>query len=304
MPPAVTHIILNPTSGAGRAYRERDAIVRELAQRGVEAVLHLTEAAGHGVTLARDLANGGAERIVAAGGDGTIHDVANGILQAGTGAALGVLPLGTGNDFAKVIPGSRTPFDTIARGKVVRYDAGYARWASGEEYFINGMGTGIDVEVVRQIHRLPALPGPLKYLLGLLRALASYKPVSVAAVDNGQRSEHTVMMMALGNGICQGGGFYLTPQARPDDGRLNLCVIDSIPLWRVPGILPLVLRGKHERHKAVTARSLERVRFEARGTDPLYFQLDGELREPADGHWLDIEIKPGALPVITLEMKQ
>jgi diacylglycerol kinase (ATP) len=294
------HVVLNPTSGGGRAQRRGAGLIAELSRRGVEATLHHTRAAGHGAELAQSLALAGARVVVAAGGDGTIHDVANGILRSGTDTALAVLPLGTGNDFAKVVPGARTlpgALDVIAQPRVLRFDAGFATWPGGDEFFINAMGTGIDVEVVRQIRKLPALPGTVKYLLGLFRALAVYSPVSLEASFDMERMQRTIMMMAVGNGVCQGGAFYLTPNARPDDGRLELCVIDSVPLWKVPLVLPRVLRGTHAGHPAVTMQGIERVRFEARSTDPLYFQLDGELREPPQATWLNIEVRGSAINV-------
>lgn len=306
MPTSTVHVILNPQSGGGRGARYEAEIVRELRTRNVSSVLHTTRAAGHAAELAAQLAHEGAHTIVAAGGDGTIHDVANGILRSGSGAVLGVIPLGTGNDFAKVVPGAQnraSAYDTLARPSVLSYDVGLASWLGGNEYFTNGMGTGIDVEVVRQLHRLPALPGPVKYLLGLLRALTAYDPVQVTAIINGERLDRTVMMMAIGNGVCQGGGFYLTPHASPSDGRLELCVIDSLALWRVPAILPRVLRGTHAGHPAVTMRSLQRVRFEAGGDAALYFQLDGELKEPPEASWVEVEVRPGALRVVTMEDK-
>lgn len=268
--------------------------------------IHLTEFGGHASSLAFDLSKAGAEIIAAAGGDGTVHDVANGILRSETECALGVIPMGTGNDFAKVVPGSRTvaqTWDTLAAAHADRYDVGHASWQGGAEFFVNGMGTGIDVEVVRQLNRLPALPGPVKYLLGLLRALASYRPIAVNAMLADERLQRTVMMMAVGNGVCQGGGFYLTPHASPQDGRLELCVVDSIPLWKVPGVLPLVMRGTHARHPAVTMRTFERIRFEAGSNAALFFQLDGELREPSGARWIDVAVMPRALRVITANKK-
>lgn len=301
MPHSLVHVIINPKSGGGRGGRMSDAIRDALQSRGVRADIHHTTTHGHAAELARGLAAAGADAIVAAGGDGTVHDVANGILRADRPTALGVLPVGTGNDFAKVVPGAATfeaALDVIAQPRLLRYDTGRAWWDGGDEFFVNGMGTGIDVEVVRQILTLPNLPGAVKYLLGLLKALAVYQPISLSAQLNGERLDRTVMMMAIGNGVCQGGGFYLTPQARPDDGRLELCVIDQLPLWRVPAVLPRVLRGTHGGHAAVTMRALDRVRFEAAGPAPLYFQLDGELREPRGARWLDVAVQPGALNVM------
>lgn len=301
MPPSFVHVVLNPRSANGRNGRRSAALIESLRARGVEATLHLTQAAGHAAELARMIAADGAQMVVAAGGDGTVHDVANGILRAGTTTALAVLPLGTGNDFAKVVPGAKDlkrALDTIAAHRIVRYDAGHAAWHGGSEFFINGMGTGIDVEVVRQITRLPHLPGPVKYLLGLFRALAVYEPVSLRATIGPDVMDRTVMMMAVGNGVCQGGGFYLTPHAKPDDGQLELCVIDSLPMWKVPLVVPRVLRGTHGGHPAVTMRGFEKVRFEARGASSLYFQLDGELREPAGASWLEAEVRKNALNVV------
>ena len=294
------HVILNPVSGGGRAARLREEIDRELSARGIDVVMKETKSPGHGRELAIDSARAGARIVVAAGGDGTIHDVANGLLRSETRTPLAVIPAGTGNDFAKIVPGARTraeAYNTIAKPYVQEFDAGFAEWEGSSEFFVNGMGTGIDVEVVRQILRLPNLPGPVKYLVGLFRALAVYRPVTLRATLPNETVERSVMMFAVGNGICQGGGFYLTPHARPDDEQLELCVVAAIPLWKVPLVLPKVLRGTHAGDPAVTMRSFRRVRFEKAGTNPLFFQLDGELREP-NTRWVKVEVRPRALPVV------
>ena len=300
MPTQMVHVILNPKSGGGRASRLRAEIERELSARGVDVVIHATQAPGHAREIAQQLAAAGAPLIAAAGGDGTIHEVANGLLCAGSRVPLAIIPAGSGNDFVKLIPGARKragAYDIIARPAFHAFDVGFVQWAGGSEYFVNGMGTGIDVEVVRQILQLPRLPGAIKYLVGLLRALAVYRPVTVRATLPDEVVEHSVMMFAIGNGVCQGGGFYLTPHAQVDDGRLELCVVQAIPLWQVAVVLPLVLRGTHARHPAVLTRGFSRLHFEAVGNAPLFFQLDGELREPPAARWLDIETRPAALCV-------
>ena len=294
------HVILNPKSGGGRAAHLRDEIVREMNVRGVDVVIRETRAAGHARELAIESARSGSRMVVAAGGDGTIHEVANGLLCSGVRTPLAIIPAGTGNDFAKIVPGaqSRTAaYDTIAKPYVREFDAGYVEWEGGSEFFVNGMGTGIDVEVVRQILRTPALPGPVKYLVGLFRALAVYQPVTLRATLPNEVLERSVMMFAVGNGVCQGGGFYLTPHARGDDEQLELCIVAAIPLWKVALVLPKVLRGTHAGDPAVTMRSFKRVRFEKAGSNPLFFQLDGELREPK-ARWLNVEVRPRALPVV------
>ena len=296
------HVILNPTSGGGRAGRLAGEIARELQARNIDATMLASERPGHPRELARSAAQAGAYMVVAAGGDGTIHDVANGLLESGTSVPMAVIPAGTGNDFAKLIRGAesrRSAYDTIAQPTFHAYDVGKAQWSGGSEFFVNGMGMGIDVEVVRQILRLPAWPGPVKYLAGLLRALAVYEPLTLRAEFDTETLESSIMMFAIGNGVCQGGGFYLTPDAAPDDGLLDMCVVRQLPHWRVPLVLPLVLRGTHTRNAAVTMRRSTQVRFESVGGRALFFQLDGELREPAGASWLQVDVHARALRVAT-----
>ncbi|MGH7461184.1 MAG: diacylglycerol/lipid kinase family protein [Longimicrobiales bacterium] len=299
-------VVLNPVSGGGAGARCRPEIEQELSARGVKFELVETPASGTAVSLARERARRGAQVIVAAGGDGTVHDVVNGIMQAAPdgSCALGLIPVGTGNDFVKVVPGTRQrrlAYDTIARGHTERYDVGRVRWDNSEEYFINGMGTGIDVEVVRQLKRVPQLPGPLKYLLALLRALVRFRPVALRARLDEHQLEQRIMIIALGNGTCQGGGFYLAPDASPQDGLFDACVVDRLSPRGILQVLPRIMRGTQRGHPAVLMRTTRTARFEATDGRPLFFHLDGELREPAGLRALDIDVLPAALPVLTGE---
>lgn len=299
-------VVLNPASGGGAGARYRREIEHELNARGVQFDLVETPGPGTGVSLARERARRGAHVVVAAGGDGTVHDVVNGIMQAAPAGscALGLVPVGTGNDFVKVVPGTRhrqAAYDTIARGHSERYDLGRVRWNGSEEYFINGMGTGIDVEVVRQLTQIPQLPGPLKYLLALLRALLRFRPVALRAQLDDQRLEQRVMIIAVGNGTCQGGGFYLAPDASPQDGVLDACVVDQLSLGGILRVLPRIMRGTQRGHPAVLMRTARTVRFEAADDRPLFFHLDGELREPSGLRTLEVDVLPGVLPVLTGE---
>lgn len=295
----VVRVILNPVAGGGRAGRMAAAIEGELASRGIAADVVLTRARGHAIELAAGAASDH-DLIVAAGGDGTIHEVANGLLSVEPHrrrARLAVLPIGTGNDFAKLLGGHRLEhaFDRILRGEPRLLDVGLVRWADQAEYFINGMGTGIDVEVVRQIARPPRFRGVAGYLVGVLRALRVFEPIRARLRVDGADLDRRVMIVGVGNGVSQGGGFYITPGATPDDGRLDLCVIDEMSLPRVLVTLPQLMRGRHVSNPSVTMMTFERLEIE---TDaPLFFQLDGELREPAGVHRLTVEVQRGVLPV-------
>ena len=283
-------IILNPMArhGAGRGLRP--VIERELERRGVQFDIVETEGPLHAVELARAAADAGVRRVIAAGGDGTVHEVANGLMSAaGAPPALGLIPIGTGNDFVKMAPGSASraeSFATLARGHEAPMDVGIARWDGGSEFFMNAMGTGIDVEVVRQMRRSGWLPGTLIYLTALFRALAKYRPMPIRIMVDGAESRGRIMLLAVCNGPSIGGAFRICPDARPDDGVLDACLVRELPLHRIVRVVPRVMRGSHAGQPGVSLHRGISIRLALDGGGILPFQLDGELRESAG----DIEV--------------
>jgi YegS/Rv2252/BmrU family lipid kinase len=300
-------VILNPAAGGGAGRKHRSEIERELAARGVACRVHETTGPGDAVSRARTLAQQGVNVIVAAGGDGTMHEVANGILEADAPAecVLGLIPLGTGNDFVKVVPGTRERADayqTLAHGASERFDVGQVSWDGRKEFFLNGMGTGVDVEVVRQLQTLPQLPGALKYLVALLRALIGYSPVELRVTVDGDDLRERVMIVAVGNGVCQGGGFYLAPDATPRDGLLDLCLVKGLSALGMARVLPRILRGTQRGDPAVLMRTGREFQFEADGQRTLFFHLDGELREARTSRSVQVRVVPARLSVLTRSM--
>ncbi len=305
------HVILNPISGGGRARKLRPRIERALWDRGVEFEVTETEGQGHAVSLARTWAPADVDVLVAVGGDGTAHEVANGILAAARDGveppALGVVPVGSGNDFVKLLGLYRKldrAFDVVAHGEARRLDVGRAAWEGGEEYFINGAGTGIDVEVVRQIVQQPHIPGVLKYLNGVLRAVVGFRAIPLRVFVGDEVIADRMMMVALGNGRCIGGGFWVTPEAEPDDGLLDILMVTNLNYAQIAAVIPKVMRGRHMGVRQVAMRRAPEVRIEAAGEEPLFFQLDGELREPAEARQLHVSIQPAALRVLSAEPRQ
>lgn len=301
------HIVLNPTAGGGTGARAQREIERDLARLGVPFEIHLTRGRGHAMAMAREFADRGVAVVAAAGGDGTIHEVVNGLMESGRGSTtLALIPIGTGNDFVKVVDGTRTmpeAIQTIAEGTPRRFDVGRVRWDGSSEFFINGMGTGIDVEVVRQLHRLPHMPGALKYLLALLRALVSFRPVRLHASINGDAIDTRAMILAVGNGTCQGGGFYLAPEARPDDGVFDVTLVREVRLREVFTLVPRILRGTQRGHEAVLMRTVRSLHVKSGEQKPLNFHVDGELRE-STSHAFDVEVVPGALAVLARDAQR
>lgn len=296
-------MILNPVSGGGRGRRLRAEIARELAARRIDFAIEETEGPGHAAELAREAAGSGASVVLAAGGDGTIHEVVNGLMGAADPSgepALAVLPVGTGNDFVKAVYPARglaAALRALDEGRVRRVDVGRAEWDGNVEYFVNGFGTGVDVEVVRRLNRLPHLPGVLRYLAAAIPALAVYRPVPLRLSLDGRTREQRTMLLAVGNGPCQGGGFYLTPQAAPDDHRFDVCIVDELSYLEIAAVLPRVFRGTHGRSPKVTMERASGITVEGAGGGPIFFQMDGELREAHDSP-VRVEIAPAALPVL------
>ena len=293
-------VILNPAARHGAGRRLRPLIERELESRRLAFDIVITEGPGHAVELAREAADAGIERVIAAGGDGTVHEVVNGLMSSPLSPpALGLIPIGTGNDFVKMIPGTATrtqAFGTLAGGCESPVDVGVARWEGGSEHFINAMGTGIDVEVVRQMRRSGWMPGMAIYLAALLRALVHYRPIPITVAVDGVESSGRIMIMAVCNGPSIGGSFRVCPDARPDDGVLDACVVRELPLHRIARVIPRVLRGTHAGQPGISMHRGARVMLSVDDDRPLHFQLDGELRE-AGGH-VEVFLDPRRLNVI------
>jgi YegS/Rv2252/BmrU family lipid kinase len=296
------HIILNPASRHGAGRRLRTVIERELGSRGLEFSITETEGPGHGVELAREAARSGVRRVVAAGGDGTVHEVVNGLMAAaGDPPALGLIPIGTGNDFVKMVPGTATPdqaFATLAAGREAPVDVGIAQWDGESEYFVNAMGTGIDVEVVRQMRRSGWMPGTMIYLAALVRALVHYRAVPVRIVVDGVEITGSIMILAVCNGPSIGGAFRVCPDARPDDGVLDACIVRELPLHRIARVVPRVLRGSHAGQPGVSMHRGTRFILYTDSGRPLPFQLDGELREATEGAGIEVSLASRKLNVI------
>jgi diacylglycerol kinase (ATP) len=297
-------VILNPTSGGGGARRLRAEIETELSRRGIAFELVETTGPGHATELAAAAVRSGADCIVAAGGDGTAHEVVNGLLTGPPAAVtFAVLPIGTGNDFVKVVPGLRPralAYDTIAAGATRRLDVGHVDWGGRREFFINAMGTGIDVEVVRQIERHRHLPGALVYLFALLKALTRFEPIRLRAHFDHTSLDRRVMMLTVGNGRCVGGAFRLTPDALPDDALLDVCVVDEVRGLRILRALPRVLRGTHGSLAVVTTGRTASIDIELVDDGPFHFQLDGELREAGEARSLHVGVAAAALAVASM----
>jgi YegS/Rv2252/BmrU family lipid kinase len=289
-----THlVILNPVAGRGRLRREWPRTADRLRAAGVDFEVAQTSAPGDAERIAADA--DGFDAVIAAGGDGTVHEVVNGLLRAGASAAFGVLPLGSGDDFAKMLPAG-DPVERIARGTTRAFDAG--RIVAGEtRYFANGMDVGFGAHASRNVRRVPwPLTGLGAYLGALALTLLRYPRLELRVrLDEAEPFAQSTAMTAVMNGRAFGGSFHVCPGACADDGELDLLIANGVGRLEILGLVPRIMRGAHAGHPRLKLVRAKRVALESDA--PLLVEADGEIAFE-DARRLEIEVLPGALRVL------
>lgn len=285
MTPPHTVIVANPASGGGKGRKVIPKVraAMEMNPGGGDSFeIRETAAPGHATELAAAAVREGARRVVALGGDGTIHEVVNGIVGAEGTPVFGVVPVGTGNDFFRMVgpkPRLDAALEILRNGAIRSFDVGVARWKGETRYFVNLIGFGIDVEVLRRRESFQRLSGLPQYLAALLRALVAYKPVPLAIEFDGatmtMRDRALICTLTVGPTI--GGGFRLAPDAVPDDGALDFCLIRPLGLLEVLTYIPKVIAGRHGGLPKVELRQVAAADVASDSGGEFYFELDGEL---------------------------
>ena len=237
--------------------------------------------------------------MVAVGGDGTVHDVANGLLRTGSDAALGVVPLGSGNDFAKLLGVyQHDPVRAVARlvtARPTRFDAGRVL----DEWFVNSIGFGFGPAVVRTRNAMRHLRGFLSYLVPIVKTFFEFEPPVLDVEAPGFRERGNMMMVEVCNGTTAGGSYRFAPDADPADGKLDVCVIRRVSLPRFLLAIPRVMRGTHVTMREVAL--IKTAKLVVRSPEaPLVLHLDGELREPGVRE-CTVELKRGKLNVLVAQ---
>lgn len=292
-----TLLLVNPAAGHGRAARLAAEAERAIGEvwGAVERVD--THRPGEAVDRVRERVEGGVERVVVLGGDGTLHEAANGLLaaQVRQRPPLAILPAGTGNDYAKLTrtlgPSIATAVRRLHQGTMCWHDAGQA-W---DEFFINSIGIGFDAEVARQVNESRHGTGLPAYLAAVVRVIARFQPFEVEVRSDDREYRDRLLLLEIGIGPVVGGGFRLTPFALPDDGLFDICAIQELSTLGILAKLPLAMLGRHTKLRAVRSYRATRIEVASTGA-PLQAQFDGELRQRSSQ--MDIRICPGALPVL------
>jgi diacylglycerol kinase (ATP) len=298
-------IILNPTAGRGYGAKAEPELRRQLALEGLQYELVFTEAPWHAVELAREAAGSGFEIVVAAGGDGTTHEVANGLMAAAeeghTGPSLGIIPIGSGSDFAHTVG---VPADMagacrrLAQGQTRVVDAGRVTLPGPNEhsrYFDNTVNVGFGGVVTVEARKIRRLRGIPLYLLAVLKTVFLYHhaPLVTISYDDQERTLPS-LMICVANGPREGGGFLVAPQAQPDDGLFDLCVTSEVSQLQMLGLIPYFMKGTHVGRKPVSMARAKQVVISS--PDDLIAHVDGEIL-CTDSHRIELELLPQRLRV-------
>ncbi len=281
-------VIINPASSRGDTAREETAIRAAFTPRGLAFEIVHTERKRHANQIVRER---GAEfeGIIAVGGDGTLHEVIQELdLERHW---LGLVPRGSGNDFAWMNGWTGdldACTDRIAAGVEHRVDLGL--WDGGR--FHTSVGVGFEAQVNYESHRIKHLRGTAIYLAALARTLSNLKTYPVKLDWEGGTWEGEMLLASIGNGRRVGGAFLLTPDARNDDGLLDLCFTPRVGLLRLLSILPRTFKVTHVRAHPVQLQRGARIRIESASGFPVH--VDGEMAGLAVRQ-LDLRVAAGAL---------
>jgi diacylglycerol kinase (ATP) len=270
-------VIFNPAARGNKARHFR----RHLSEIGGQSALKATAAPGDARRLAAEAVKDGFDVIVAAGGDGTVHEVLNGIGDAPGGfekARLGILPLGTVNVFAREL---RMPLNMegawkhLTRGRERKIDLPYAEFlATGKRvYFVQLGGAGLDARAIELVDfSMKKKIGPLAYIVAGLKALFE-KKLQIKATANGSSYEGELIL--IGNGKYYGGPFEIFPSADLCDGILDVCIFPRTDLWTLLRCAPDFLLRRKLPEK--TVKRFRGASFELTAESKANFELDGEL---------------------------
>ena len=277
----------NPAAGRGRAAKQWPAVAQDLKNAGIVFDEAVTRSSGDAIAIAEQ-ASSSYSVVIAAGGDGTVHEVVNGLMRAGRGTTFGVIPLGSGDDFAKLLgPGKEKKY----------FDVGRISCESEVRFFVNGMDIGFGAHAARNVKRVPRfLTGFGAYLGALALTMLRYPLLRVrVALDDAPPFELTTAMAAAMNGTTFGGSFRVCPEARPDDGLLDLMLVGAVGRLEILQLVPKILRGTHTADPRLRLLRARRITIESE--QPLLVETDGEIAFQ-DARTLQIEALPGALAVL------
>ena len=277
--------IVNPTSGKGRGKKTIEVIQKYCDSKSKKNTIIETKYPLHATEIAAQ-EGGNYSHIVSVGGDGTLNEVVNGIKNPNE-IILGVLPVGSGNDFIKNIGLGNSIMDNLAfihnsgNSEVIKVDVGNVVYKdkndsnSKTHKFINNLGIGFDAYVGKLNQQNKVFSGISSYIYSVIKALFNYKMIDVDISFNDIHINSEKLMLSIGNGISSGGGFYLNPHALIDDGQLDISIFDKITRRRLLTALPLALLNKIDSVPEAKQSRTDSIKIKLK--TPYYAHCDGEI---------------------------
>ena len=269
----VYHLISNPVAGKNKSGKAVEKVQALFAARGVQTQVHYTQGRGDATRIARELTEAGEQYIVAMGGDGTLHETLNGLADPAT-CFLGLIPVGTGNDFAEH---AGIPLDVEEAAKLIL--DGTAKETDylevGGKRCMNVAGVGMDVDVLERCSK-GKFHGKLKYLTCLLQSVFAFKGYDVEFCLDGEKTEKKILLAATCNGSQFGGGIRICPTASSTDKKMDVVIVDCVVgKFKLISALLTLLKGKILSHPKATHVRCDN--FSVSPKTPCPAQLDGEL---------------------------
>jgi diacylglycerol kinase (ATP) len=278
-------VIVNPVAGASTTYRKWPRISELLRHIGLPFEFQYTEGVGHAIELAREAASGGCRFLVAVGGDGTVNEVANGILLSRElqNATIGIISTGTGGDFARSVGIDKDYIKACSSltGKRRRLiDVGVVEYKKDGQrcrrFFINSAGVGFDAAVAETSNRLPKfLGGTIPYIMGLFKSLVGYRNKNVVMKVDDREESGRMLSVVVANGCYFGGGMRVAPQADIADGLLDVIAVGDMGKIELLRAFPTIYKGTHIYHPKV--RTDKATRVEIGSAERFLVHADGEF---------------------------
>jgi len=296
--PSKIKLILNPTADHGHSLQQ----AADLRMAVPHADWDGTDYPGHAIELTRQAAEEGYDLVVVLGGDGTVHEVINGLMQVPKEIrpALGIVPLGSGNDFANILGIPEDPGEALhsaLNGQSHALDVGSVCDENDRlEYFNNTIGMGFDSLVNMHTRKITAIHGFMMYFVALMRTIfRDFDAIDTHVETDQEVWDLCALMLAVGNGPREGGGFIITPDAKVDDGLLNYVTIRKISRLMMLRLVPEVMKGTHGRFKQVRMGTCRKMTVTSQ--QPLYVHCDGEIYAGfgSDVRRLTIQIIPDSI---------
>lgn len=291
--------IINPVAGGKKTKDLIPLIEAKMKENKIDYEILITKKPKDATKLAYDTE---CKIVVAVGGDGTINEVAKGLIRKKSGI-LGIIPAGTGNDFSKTLDISQNPIealDIIIKGKTIKVDTGIAN----NQEFLNIASVGFDAEVVdiaNRLKRKSKINGKFAYVFGVIYTVFTFRKRDAIIHINGEKYKRSMMLIAMGNGNYYGGGMKILPYAKVDDGNLHICIVKDISNLKLLFLFPSIFKGNHLKYikyietfkgKIVDIKLERQTSFNVDGDlfkGDMNFQVsisDYKLEVLKDGYWV------------------